>query len=401
MEEILHRFNPWWTDAYAFPGTPRAAPLKELARLVETGNVVLLAGLRRVGKTTLLHQYVHSLLERVAARRIFYVSLDNLALRDYTILDIVTAYRSICALRHDEQAYLLLDEVHFKPDYELQLKNLHDMGEAGIVASGSASLDLIMRSPHLTGRQRLMRLPPLSFAEYLEFTGETVSEADSHLYPALARDYIAVGGLPEYVLTRDPNALQALLDSLLYRDIAAQHDVRNRESLKDVLLCVAQSVASPISVKRMARIVGIKHETVQRLLVFFAEAGLIHIVEKHGKLSERKVSPRKFYLADTGLLGLLADRLNFGAQVENAIYLKLFNSGADVIRYHRKDRHEVDFVQGRKTFEAKYRKQIESRELEGLVSLRGYESRTIVTEDTEGERDGIQLVPLWRFLLAG
>ena len=243
MEEILHQFNPWWEGEYKSPGIPREEYLHSLAGLWKTRDVVLLAGLRRVGKTTLMHQLIHTFLkEGVEPKHLFYVSLDNLALKDLSISEVVEAYRKARSVKHNERVVLFLDEVHFKDDWELELKNLYDMGHVKVFASGSASLDIVMKSPNLTGRQRLVRVRPLNFGEFLDFTGRRHSMADAHLMPGLAREYVERGGLPEYVLTEDPNVLQSLLDSILYRDIAGRYEIRNRENLKDILALLAQGV---------------------------------------------------------------------------------------------------------------------------------------------------------------
>jgi len=114
MDDILHRFNPWWDSDFEFPGIARETYLTDLTNLQTTKDVVLVTGLRRVGKTTLLHQFIHQLLEQVEKNKIFYVSLDNLALKDHTIPDIIDTFRRICSLKHDEHAFLFLDEVIFK-----------------------------------------------------------------------------------------------------------------------------------------------------------------------------------------------------------------------------------------------------------------------------------------------
>lgn len=397
MDDILHRFNSWWESDIKFPGIPRETYLSELEKLRGTKDVIFVIGLRRVGKTTLLHQLIHRLLEHNERNKLFYVSLDNLALKDHTLLEIVDTFRRICSLRHNEHVFLFLDEIHFQKDYELQLKNLYDMGHCKIYASGSASLDIIMKSPYLTGRQRMIRLAPLSFGEYLKFVESELSMADKHLFPALASEYVRIGGMPEYVQTGDPNVLQSLIDSILYRDIAARHNIRNRENLKDILILVAQSVSSPISKRKISRVLGIKESTVSRILDLFVESNLIYLIEKEGKLSERKASPKKIYLADTGLFTVLTDRITLGAIVENLVYLTLARTKN--VRFQRFNGQEVDFIFDKRAFESKFKKDITSEDLLAIKTLRGYKSKTVITEDVEGKKEGIDLVPLWRFLL--
>jgi len=396
MEEILYRSNPWWSGKFNAPGIKREYYLSQLYALRDTNDVVLITGLRRVGKTTLMYQLVEELLHEVDPKRIFYISLDNLALKDYTILEIVDEYRKIHSLRHNDFVYLFLDEIHAKKDYEIQLKNLYDMGSTKIYASGSASLELIMRSPYLTGRQRVIHIYPLNFREYLQFTNNNITPADSHLYPKLAEEYALMGGLPEYVKTRDMNYLQSLLDTIIYRDIAGIHRIRNVEKITDTLSCLAQSVGTPASLRKIARCVGISKDDVSNIIYFFKEANLVYDVEREGKLSERKVSPKKIYLADTGFFTVIVDKINLGVIVENLIYLKLRQSGD--VRYYRSSGYEVDFVRGKKAWESKYKDDISEEDLRNLRNLRGH-SKTMITKTKEGKIDGIELIPLWKFLL--
>ncbi len=397
VEDILHRFNPWWDREFESPGIAREDHLKHLLSLKRTKDVVLITGLRRVGKTTLMLQLIHRLLKEMNSKLVFYVSLDHIALRDRSIIDIVDGFRAANGLKHDEFVYLFLDEVHFKEGFELQLKNLYDEGNAKVYASGSSSLDIVMKSPHLTGRQRIHRLSPLDFREFLRFTGKEVSKADSHLYPALAEEYLETGGMPEYVISRDPNQLQAMVQSILYRDVAGRHEIRNRENLLDILSLIAQSVGSPLSLRKISRVLGIPVDVVSRIVDLFVEANLIHVVEKEGKVSERKASPRKMYLADNGLFGVLTEKVNFGALVENMVFLALRRM--DDVRYYRSSGIEVDFVIKKNAWEVKYKSAVEEKDLVGLRGLKGFRSKTMVTKDREGEGDGVKLVPLWRFLL--
>lgn len=397
MEGILHRSNPWWTRKFDSPGIQREDHISTLLGFKESKDIVLITGLRRVGKTTLMLQIIHRLLEEVDSKLIFYISLDHIALKDRSIIEIVDDFRVVNGLKHDDFVYLFLDEVHFKDDFELQLKNLYDEGKAKVYASGSSSLDIVMKSPHLTGRQRIIHLSPLSFGEFLRFSGKEISPADEHLYPALVEEYLETGGMPEYVLTKDPNNLQSMVHSILYRDVAGRHEIRNIENLQDILSLIAQSVGSPMSLRKISRVLGIHVDLVSKIVDLFVEANLVHSVEKEGKMSERKASPRKIYLADNGLFGVLTEKVNYGTLVENMVFLTLRRKAN--VRYHRSSGSEVDFVRGKTAWEVKYKSDVEEKDLAGLKRLRGFKSRTMVTKDRDGEVDGVMLVPLWRFLL--
>ena len=89
MEELLRISNPWWEEEFPFPGIAREQYLRTMESLESAPGVILITGLRRVGKTTLMHQYIHRLLSNVDSRRILYVSLDNLIFQNHTIQEIV------------------------------------------------------------------------------------------------------------------------------------------------------------------------------------------------------------------------------------------------------------------------------------------------------------------------
>jgi len=396
MEELLYRYNPWWSGEFRAPGILRERYLSLLWEMKELPDVVLITGLRRVGKTTILYQLISRLLQGVEPRRVFYISLDNMALRDYTILDVVEEYRKVQKIKHREFVYLFLDEVHFKEDYDLQLKNLYDMGNVKVYASGSGSLEILMRSPYLTGRQRVVRVNPLDFREFVMFRMGEIGPEDAHLYPKLAEEYVKMGGMPEYVKTGDVNYLQSLLDSIVYRDIAGRYGIRSFENLMDILALVARSVGTPLSYRKISRVLGIHKDEVRKILHLFQLTSLLHVVERHGKVSERLVSPRKFYLGDTGFFAVLTDRVNLGAQVENAVYLKLRERGP--VRYYYEAGREVDFMVAETAYESKYRDDIDEKDLNRIRRLS--ERKVVITREREGGGD-VEFLPLWRFLLDG
>jgi len=398
MEETLHRFNPWWNEAYQTPGVLRETYVARLLSLKETRDIVLVTGLRRVGKTTLIYQVISALInsKSVEPERVFYVSLDNLALKQHTIAEIVDEYRRAQSIKHNELVYLFLDEVQSRTNYELELKNLYDMGYSKIYASGSGSLEISMRSPYLTGRQRVIHVSPLNFTEYLMFKGLQDSPADAHLYPALTEEYALNGGIPEYVKTGDINYIQALLDTIIYRDIAGVHGIRNPERIGDVLTLIAQSVGSPLSIRKISRVLGISKDEVSRLVSLFVEANLIYLVEKDGKVSERKAAPKKIYLSDTGFFAALTENINKGALMENLAYLTLRNSGT--VRYQRIGGKEVDFVIKNRAWESKYRDNITEDDIKNLLTLKGVKDRTVITRNRTGEMEGVKMKPLWKII---
>lgn len=396
MQQVLRRYNPWWEERYEVSGIRRKEYLSNMERLLETNDVIFIVGVRRVGKTTLMHQYIQNLLSRYSPERILYLSMDHPALSSVSILDIFDEYRTIQGLGHREEFIAFIDEVHLHPGFESELKTVYDMGKVKVYASGSASIFLIEKGSYLTGRQRFIEVRPFAFNEYLELREIEVRSGDDHLLVRYAEEYVKDGGLPEYIRTRDPEYLTTLMDSIVYKDVASRYSITNTAALKDLLMLLCQRVGGRLSTRKISKILGISHETVREYISHFEETHLVKLVERSGKISVRKVSPRKMYLADTGFAYILAPSVNLGSLVENCVYNSLRIKGE--IRYGLIDGREVDFIVGNTAYEVKYKDQLTTEEIEHMLRLKDIDRRIVITRNLAGDLDGIELMPLYRFL---
>ena len=141
---VLERFNPWWgREAVSVPTFRRLAYRACQKYLDDQAlrRAVLLCGPRRVGKTTILHQLAN---DRVAQgmdpRSVVYISLDHPLLKLVRLHEILRIYHENV---HPEgqAALLLLDEVQYCRDWELEVKQLVDRHpQYRILATGSASV---------------------------------------------------------------------------------------------------------------------------------------------------------------------------------------------------------------------------------------------------------------------
>ncbi len=398
MDQLLHIFNPWWEGQFVAEGIERTGYLEALTRKRTSKDVVFITGLRRVGKTTLVRQLIGRLLaEGEDPRRIVYFTMDHPALVKESILTVLDAYRRVHELRHDDRFTAFIDEVHARDGFEQELKAVHDMGHVKVYATGSSSLFLVERGSFLTGRQSFVEVYPFTFKEYLGMKGTTVRPSDSHLMVRYAEDYVLAGGLPEYLRTSDPGYVTTLVDSLLFKDIAARRGVRNLQALRELLLLVTQSTGSKVSPRKIARTLGISHETVREHLSFFEEANLIHMVRLRGKVSESVAAPKKVYVSDTGIVRVMSPTVNIGSLVENCVFNALRARGRD-ITYGVVDGKEVDFIMPGECIEVKYTDRVGPGDVSHLMHLK-VGRRTVVTRNQSGRLEGVNLVPLWRFLM--
>ncbi len=356
MDELLYRYNPWWEARYQPEGYVERPVLQEAMRKhLGADRIVLLTGLRRVGKTTLLKLFVRHLIEKegIEPGSILYISLDDYLLTRKTILEIVDDFRKVRRLRFTEKAYLFLDEVAYKEDFELQLKNLQDSQNLQIYASSSSASVLRSKKPWLTGRSIILEVLPLDFNEYLWFKGIKLARRDSHLLDGYFEEYLNSGGLPEYVLRPNIEYLKELVDDIIFKDIAAFHNLRNTRVLKEFFLLLMERAGKTASINKMARILKISPDTARRYLDMFADTYLIHLVSRWGKTNERILSPKKVYAADLGIRTLFTGFRDKGSLFENYVYLKLRNLNPC---YVYEEGNEIDFLtENEDLLEVKYK----------------------------------------------
>lgn len=365
MEQILYRYNPWWEEEY-LPASflQRKHIFGKLKDTLETRQVVILTGLRRVGKTTLMKQLINHLIgeQGIDPKLVFYVSLDDYLLTGSTIIEIIEEYRKINRVSFSEKVYLFLDEVTHQKDFELQLKNIYDQQNAKVYVSSSSASILKSKKAFLTGRNVVMEVLPLDFEEYLNFKGIKIKKSDKQLLEKYFEDFMQTGGMPEYVLTGDVEYLKELIDDVIQKDIAAFYGVKDVQILKDFFLLLMERSGKICSINKIAKILDISPDSARRYLQMFADAYLIFLVPRFGKTNERLLSAKKIYAADLGMRVYFTGFRDKGSLFENYVYLKIKKCSPS---YVYQDGFEIDFLtQGKTLIEVKYNAQMGEKQKE-------------------------------------
>ena len=127
IAEELYKFNPWWEGDFQPNLIERPAYLKLLANNLRSRDIIIITGLRRVGKTSLIRMFICELLKTIDPHFIFYTSLDTIALERYSLSEIIREYRKIHNVRLKEKIYLFLDEIAYRDNIHQEMKNLYDM----------------------------------------------------------------------------------------------------------------------------------------------------------------------------------------------------------------------------------------------------------------------------------
>jgi uncharacterized protein len=362
-EALLHEYNPWWEKEYIFPETiERKKILLPLKSLISTKDIVMLTGLRRVGKTVTMKCLIRYLIEekKVNPTHCFYVSMDDYQLKDMSLNEVITEFRKVNKIKVDEKIYAFFDEITYLESFQIQLKNVYDKSKIKVFASSSSSSLLKDDSAHLTGRKRVIEINPLDFNEYLLFKNIKVKTADTPLLETYFKEYMQAGGMPEYVLRGDREYLVGLIDDIIMKDIVAYHKIKNSNIVKDFFILLMERAGKQISINKIANILKISPDTANRYLSMFEKTYLIHLVPRHGKTNETLLSTKKIYATDIGMRNVTVGFRDKGAIFENIVYMKIKNQAP---KYVYVNGHEIDFYFNETLLEVKYQRDVVDKQL--------------------------------------
>lgn len=421
--ELLVALNPWWSGRDFDTGVRRDRYLSKIKRYCATGEIVVLSGVRRSGKTTLLYQMIRDLIDEqgVDPRSILFVNCDEPALAhlDRPLEAVLDTYRS--NIWSGEGAWLVFDEIQSIAGWERWLKATYDRKRFRLVISGSSSYLLDSEvSTLISGRYLAVPIYPLDFSEYLLFCGMEIKPEPVALAARkydilnLLGQYIREGGFPQAVRQEDGDVkadqLRAYYDSIVYRDIVQVNKVRNPRALADLLSYLLTNIASPYSYRQLVEVLGIEAGTIREYIRYAEVARVLFEVQYFSySLKVQARNNKKVYCIDTGLRNAVSFTFSAdeGRCVENLVFLDLRRRGSDP--YYWKKRGEVDFVLKNPdntltAINVTYTDTPPEREMNALREFavefgERVKELVLITKDTARTDGVIRCVPLWRWLL--
>jgi predicted AAA+ superfamily ATPase len=391
--------------------------LEQIGGLVNTSQIIVLTGLRRVGKSTLLAQIANKYL----SLGYFFVNFEDERLLNFQVKDFDLLHETLISLFGYQKTFLF-DEIQNVPEWERFVRRLHDQGYQFIVTGSNASLLSQELGTKLTGRSIRVELYPFSFREFLQFKKEEIpnlivlTTKQKGQFLKLANDYIVSGGIPDSLKYPELEIHKTLYDDVLYRDIATRYKVDHVKSLKELAFYLISNISTLISFNKLKELLKLGSvNTVRTYIDYLENSWLFFVVNKYAySIKEQQIATKKIYSIDTGLVRSVGFSFseNKGKLMENVVYLHLRRKKQEIYYYKTIQNYEVDFflprentfIQVSQNFDSP---ETEEREIRAIISAANEQKEVmtylIVTERDKKtlDRDGlqIQVVPLYEWLL--
>ncbi len=335
-------------ERYLFPA---------LTRALSDQRVIVITGMRRVGKTTTLRW----LLEQVPSSNKLFLDLERIDQRsvfEERNYELVLNYFRNLGLDPSQPMTVAIDEIQYAPNLPSVVKYLYDHYGIKFILTGSSSYYLKnLFSESLAGRKVVYEMFPLGFGEFLNFRGIPYRRRtelgdmvfDSHEYDRLKDyydEYVNFGGLPNVVLEPRLDAKREILNdifsSYINIDVQAMADFRKIGELTQLLKALAFRIGNKLDYSKLSQIVGISRPTLSEYLEFLEKTYVICQLPAFSNPDRSAALGKKLYFLDNGIARILGHP-GEGALFENAIFNQLREYGA--LNYlARGSEYEIDFV---------------------------------------------------------
>jgi len=434
FEELLIDQNKHWQNKLENNYVQRDQ-LKSIEDRLSLKQILVITGIRRSGKSTLLKETINYLVKekKINPKQILSLNLESPYLYNYREdpknLDLL--YREFIAinkLEEEDQKYILLDEIQFFKDWQVFVKSRYETDNIKFIITGSnAQLLSSEFTTLLSGRTLELMILPFNLQEVL--IAKNIKHGN-RMYNVTNRDtiqqefnnYLYEGGFPEVVLNNEKEKNKEILyeyyQNILIKDVMPRFNIKENANLEKLALYLATNVSNPYSYNNLKDLLNISDKTVKEYIKYLEKAYLFFEIERFDySIKTQAKNPKKIYGIDNGLLNAISVKFskNEGRLLENLTYIVLRkDSNSKTYYYKTKNNLEIDFLTTKNNNVDKLIQvcsdlddnKTKERELKALLTaseelrcnslyILTKEHEEIITKD----KKKIYIMPLWKFIL--
>lgn len=381
------------------------------------GQIIVLTGQRRVGKSYILKDFIERHKEDSNSNFIY---ID----KERKKFDEILNYEQLNAYVETQKQeglhnFIIIDEVQEIDGWEKSVRSYRLEDNVDILITGSNSQMLSSElSTLIGGRYQEINIQSLCYTEFLVF--HNLEDSDESLWK-----YINYGGLPGLIQVGIDNDefiweyIKGVFYTVVLKDIVERQSVRNLTFLNRLLRYFADTIGKLTSINNISKFmksqgVDIAVKSISSYLSYYKDAYLLSTVERfdiHGKRILE--SNEKIYFGDLGLRNFISGGEREGdieKVIENIVYLQLTRMGYSITVGQLKA-GEVDFVctkpNERIYVQVSYliaTKETEEREFGALSSINDNYPKYVISMTPlikRSDKDGIIHIGLRNFLKNG
>jgi predicted AAA+ superfamily ATPase len=388
--------------------------LEKVSGLLKLPHVLVISGMRRSGKSTLLKEIRNNFFRD---KQVYYLNFEDERLIGFSAGDFNLLYETFIELFGKHRVFFF-DEIQNIEGWEHFVRRMYDKGFKFVITGSNSSLLSRELGSKLTGRYVGVELFPFSFGEFLKFRNIPVSEKplteERGLIRGAFNEYLEKGGIPEYLRFENSELLKTLYDNILYRDILVRYGLGEEKAFRELALYLFSNYTSEINYSKLQKLLGLgSANTVKNYVGYLENSYMVFTIPRYDySLKKQIYSPKKVYVIDSAFINLVSFKFSRdrGKLLENLVFLELKRRNREV--YFHKGKQECDFIvtENKQPVEAiQVSVSLDDnreREYGGLLeALEAYDldSGLILTESDEFEEVSrgktIVVKPIWKWLL--
>ncbi len=384
----------------------------DFKKYIDSKEIIVITGSRRSGKSYLLLQFK----EKINSGA--YINFEDDRFLKFKEDDFDNLLKAIYEVYGEDNNIFFFDEIQNINSWEMFVRRLYNYKCKIFITGSNANLLSSELGTKLTGRHLDIILLPFSFKEYLDYYNikynKNYNLKEKSKILRFFDKFILEGSYPQFLEEENTEIIRNIYSDAIYKDLQPRYSIENINDLKEILLYLSSSLASPISYNNISKSLKIKsHHTVKKHIKALESVYLIFLVNKYSESNKNILkSYKKVYFIDNGLRNILTFQRyqNKGNLLENIVFLELVRTGKEIM-YFNNNNSECDFIIKSKSFDAiqvcfDFNDENKEREIKGLLSAMNFFKLTkgyILTYDQENElkidNKIIRIKPVWKWLL--
>ena len=390
--------------------------LREVESKMKLPHVVVLTGLRRSGKSTLLRQLIK---KHYKDEDFYYINFEDERLFNFPANEFNRLYEALINLYGKKKTFFL-DEIQNVTNFETFVRRFYEEGFKFFITGSSANLLSRELGTKLTGRHVDIVVRPFSFLEFLKlkeikinkgliYKTETKVEIKKYF-----EEYLIKGGMPEYLIYDDPELLTKVYEDTIIKDIAVRYKVSNVAVLRQLYSFLINNFSNKFSFNSIKKFTLIKSvNTIKKFISYLEETYFAKTINKFDySLKKQMINDKKFYPLDNGFIEILSKKLtkDYGWLLENLVF-NCLNNKYEIFYYSEKTECDFLIVKNKEVKQAiqvcyNFDEKNREREIGGLNNAMkkfNLKQGLILTHDQENElkieNKKIVVKPVWKWLL--